>query len=384
MTNNLFVPPAAEGLPLTAFDSATEGASALDAWATDPRGRNFLAHALVQLARDGWLRAEPGEGFEPYRERDDIPEPQDPAVLSAVPVPPAEQTAPTDWIDGHPQLEAIAAAVWECCEHSDSGLVIDDPRKIAVAAYAAVLAVLPPPAARAAVLPPVRPHTLTAVASHLDARAVAILHPGSETYREWQAVVSWLRGLAAKAPQPERSDVGTEFVRQADHPDEARLAAFETDLAEAQQPDTETRGCPDPIECGHEAALGEARETNQRLNLRTQRLESELAAYQRAVRQWVVDERGTYVPLRTIAAIAKAAGRDIEHPRWLMHYQRVEQAEAVTARVREWVTSDVVTARSEFGNGYREAQRDIRDLLDGGKTGQPAAGAGQDGAQNRG
>ncbi|MGW9058875.1 hypothetical protein [Streptomyces sp. NPDC055733] len=34
-------------------------------------------------------------------------------------------------------------------------------------------------------------------------------------------------------------------------------------------------------------------------------------------------------------------------------------------RVREWVTSDVVTARSEFGNGYREAQRDIRDLLHG-------------------
>jgi hypothetical protein len=33
------------------------------------------------------------------------------------------------------------------------------------------------------------------------------------------------------------------------------------------------------------------------------------------------------------------------------------------ARVREWVNSDVVTARNEFGNGYREAQRDIRDLL---------------------
>ncbi|MDX3575943.1 hypothetical protein [Streptomyces sp. FL07-04A] len=50
-----------------------------------------------------------------------------------------EAEAPTDWIDGHPQLEAIAAAVWEKCGRSDSGLIIDDPRNIAVAALAAVL-----------------------------------------------------------------------------------------------------------------------------------------------------------------------------------------------------------------------------------------------------
>ncbi len=49
--------------------------------------------------------------------------------------------------------------------------------------------------------------------------------------------------------------------------------------------------------------------------------------------------------------------------------------EARLARVREWVTSDVVTARNEFGNGYREAQRDIRDLITGAE--QPAAGAQQ-------
>ncbi|WP_176739648.1 hypothetical protein, partial [Streptomyces sp. EN16] len=51
----------------------------------------------------------------------------------------AADKAPADWIDGHPQLEAIAAAVWERCEHHDSGLIIDDPRNIAVAALAAVL-----------------------------------------------------------------------------------------------------------------------------------------------------------------------------------------------------------------------------------------------------
>jgi hypothetical protein len=58
-----------------------------------------------------------------------------PAAASA-PVSPA----PADWIDGHPQLEAIAAAVWERCGRSDSGgCVEDDPRNIAVAALAAVL-----------------------------------------------------------------------------------------------------------------------------------------------------------------------------------------------------------------------------------------------------
>ena len=65
-----------------------------------------------------------------------------------------QQAAPTDWIDDHPQLEAIAAAVWEKCGRSDSGTCVeDDPRNIAVAAYAAVLAVLPPPVSRADVLP---------------------------------------------------------------------------------------------------------------------------------------------------------------------------------------------------------------------------------------
>jgi len=80
-TDPSFVPPAAEGFWPAVFDSATDGASALDAWARTPHGRNFLAHALAQLARDGWLRTKPGEGFEPVHDRDDTPEPQDPAGL---------------------------------------------------------------------------------------------------------------------------------------------------------------------------------------------------------------------------------------------------------------------------------------------------------------
>ncbi|WP_448334025.1 hypothetical protein [Streptomyces sp. DSM 41534] len=53
-----YVPPAARHLPKDALDAATRGADMLDACALTPDGRNFLAHALVQLRRDGWLRDE--------------------------------------------------------------------------------------------------------------------------------------------------------------------------------------------------------------------------------------------------------------------------------------------------------------------------------------
>ena len=71
--------PSAEGLPPGALDSATDGANALDAWARDPHGRNFLAHALVQLARDGWLRREPDldAAFDTSDRPRETPEPQE-------------------------------------------------------------------------------------------------------------------------------------------------------------------------------------------------------------------------------------------------------------------------------------------------------------------
>lgn len=47
------------------------------------------------------------------------------------------------WIDGDPLMEAIAAAVAELCERSDSGrLVLDDPRNIAAAAAPAAVRIL--------------------------------------------------------------------------------------------------------------------------------------------------------------------------------------------------------------------------------------------------
>ena len=98
-TDPLFVPPAAEGLPLAALNSATKGADRLDAAALTPTVRNFLAHALVQLARDGWLRVEPGEGFEPVQDRE-APEPLD-----------APEPAPAS--SGGALRDRIAAAIWE-------------------------------------------------------------------------------------------------------------------------------------------------------------------------------------------------------------------------------------------------------------------------------
>lgn len=57
--------PAVQGLPDGALDSAAAGADMLDAWAQTPAGRNLIAHALAQLARDGWLRPQPGQPYDP-------------------------------------------------------------------------------------------------------------------------------------------------------------------------------------------------------------------------------------------------------------------------------------------------------------------------------
>lgn len=122
----LFVPPAAEGLPLAALDSATEGANRLDSLALDPRGRNFLAHALVQLARDGWLRTEPSEGFEPVPDERATPEPQ-PAVSSVGQAPATNQTALREQI-----AEAIRAAA---CP-GDCGLTEEECAKTRIQPFA--------------------------------------------------------------------------------------------------------------------------------------------------------------------------------------------------------------------------------------------------------
>lgn len=54
-----FIPPAAAELPAGTLESAVAGAAMLDANVDTPYGRNVLAHALVRLQRDGWLRDAP-------------------------------------------------------------------------------------------------------------------------------------------------------------------------------------------------------------------------------------------------------------------------------------------------------------------------------------
>ncbi|MFF0143562.1 hypothetical protein ACFYRN_45165 [Streptomyces sp. NPDC005227] len=161
------------------------------------------------------------------------------------------------------------------------------------------------------------------------------------TGARWSAQVSENVGILRVADELRRRaacqecDTGVGHTEHCPYPESHNWGCgCPTDQSAASRP-----ACPDPIECSHEAALGEARETNQRLNYRAQQLESELATYRRAVSQWQVSDRGTYIPLRTISAIAKAAGRDIEHPRWILHYQRVEQAEAAIERVRSYLAS---------------------------------------------
>ncbi|WP_405558927.1 hypothetical protein OHV08_33875 [Streptomyces canus] len=123
----------------------------------------------------------------------------DPAASAvvAVAVPPTGQTAPTVWIDGHPQLEAIAAAVWERCRTEDTSTVVDDPRNIAVAALAAVLAMLPPPADRAAVLREEAARIRAHCPDHLDSDSAE----GAWTACHCDVADDVLRRLADEAQQ---------------------------------------------------------------------------------------------------------------------------------------------------------------------------------------
>jgi hypothetical protein len=96
--------------------------------------------------------------------------------------------------------------------------------------------------------------------------------------------------------------------------------------------------------------LAVARATNQRLNARAQRLESELAAYRRAVAQWEISDQMTYVPLRSLAVIAKAAGLAVPE-RWELHYERVERLEAAAVPVP--APTDRAVRAQRYGQALR-------------------------------
>jgi hypothetical protein len=100
-----------------------------------------------------------------------------------------------------------------------------------------------------------------------------------------------------------------------------------------------------------QALLAEARATNQRLNKRAQEAESRLATFERAVSEWQLTDKATYVPLRTITAIAKAAGREVDPDRYELHYQRVERAEAALDLAAEF---RITCPHPHFAGGHQD------------------------------
>lgn len=253
MNTDLFVPPSAEGLPLAALDSATEGADRLDAFARTPQGRNFLAHALVQLARDGWLRTEAGEGFERMPERETAV-PAAGCVVSAAPTQAVDRAALSEKLWRIAEHHIVAE--WICCEALDpkhelcakgyaalgmvKTLLVDaDPAEAwnpSAPLLDAVLAVLPPPTARAA---------LERVRAVLETEAV--IGRGALEYRG--LILSALMADEAQQQGPWTADdrLKPHAIPAATTPDVPSMtggfdASIEIpDLAEAQQqPDTET------------------------------------------------------------------------------------------------------------------------------------------------
>lgn len=106
--------------------------------------------------------------------------------------------------------------------------------------------------------------------------------------------------------------------------------------------------------------LDDARKTNARLNHRCQQNESRIATFERAVREWHVSERGTYIPLSSLATIGHAAGVDLDaDPRFELHYQRVEQLE-----------TDLDDARSTLKDlcGRLRAAERVLEIADDGCT----------------
>ncbi|MEU5596628.1 hypothetical protein [Streptomyces sp. NPDC020298] len=309
-------------------------------------------------------------------------------AASAAVSPPTDPTAAV-WADGDPLTEAIAHAVWKQCGTDDCmSLTVDDPRNIAAVAAAVARAAVPagqptraddkPPqmnrAAKAEALllrfaaeahrrkwaydrgldddgVPLKSEAFDALhrlgdemrvaldeLRHATAAAPAVVSPPTSR----AAVRAEAFAEAAEAVRGMDTDPGTQFAADqlsvmADR--ERRLAGEAHDTGTQQQDVTEAA-----------AELTMARATNQRLNRRAQALESELAAYRRAVGQWEVSERGTYIPHSSLRVIGKACGVDIlGSVRHLKHFERVEQAEAAIERARAAVhiadDEDVTDAR---------------------------------------
>lgn len=186
------------------------------------------------------------------------------------------------------------------------------------------------------------------------------------TYGDWEPVrpnrwadeppTDAAAGVAPATDEAERSDRYAAAMYKAEYPGFSWGQAHDTDREQALERAEAAEAVADAEQAHLREVLAATRATNRRLNRRAQALESELATYRRAVDQWEISERGTYVPLRTLAAIAKAAGRNIETPQWLLHYQRVEQAEAAIERVRD--ACDRLRRASVLADGQPHTDRE--------------------------
>ncbi|MFM9703637.1 hypothetical protein [Streptomyces galilaeus] len=253
---------------------------------------------------------------------------------AAVPVPPpADQTALRDRL-----ADALYRHEWPGKQVWVQALAMD--RETFEAMADAVLAVLPEQTDRAALLRQEADQIRAHCPDHLDSDSA----PGAWMVCHCDVADDMLRRVAAEdqpaacgrpASIPSPCSAGDHCCEGPSTETESGCAhcggphAWDdceayTALVAAEEQPAETQD-----------ALVQARATNQRLNLRAQALESELAAHRRAVRQWEVSERGTYIPHSSLRAIGKACGVDVLGTvRHLKHFERVEQAEAAIEGVR--------------------------------------------------
>lgn len=82
------------------------------------------------------------------------------------------------------------------------------------------------------------------------------------------------------------------------------------------------------------ADLAEARRKNQVLHRRAQAAESLVERYVKAIKDWRVSEKGTYVPYESLKTIGKLAGMEIlPHVRYMQRFENARQAEEFVERL---------------------------------------------------
>lgn len=150
---------------------------------------------------------------------------------------------------------------------------------------------------------------------------------------DFQAETTAVLGVVQAELESLERQLGNALAAARHNVEQLGLAGAEIERLAAEVRDLEETAAEAQQNAVHwQEQLAAARTTGRRLNLRCQQAESKLATLKRIVGEWLLAEMGTYVPLRSITAIAKLAGRDIEDDRYVLHYQRVQGLEDAAAR----------------------------------------------------